>query len=788
MAGKPTVLRARWARRAIGALSACLPGIVLFSAGNAQCGDGTTLTLGPGDTLRGLAETHLHDPDAWPEILRANGIDSPDRLRPGMQIRIPTEEVLGLERVQRELRGLIYRATAAGAQVFATAAISESLARQAAANDAQRRGALAEALAAAQQGIAVAQQALEVSSSNRDVPAEAVLDEAGGRVQRRRPSEPDWSDIAVKALLAEQERLRTLSRSSAVLRFRDASSLRVSENANLAIRRIRRDLLTERERVDVVLYGGDIRALIDPDAARQELKVEVPGIETGVRSNDYWVQKSGQDTKLANYDGEIAVSAGGDSVLVRCNQGTLVKPNRPPMAPVDLLPAPALELPANGRTLYGIAVRLSWSGDGDAAAYWLEVAHDRDFTRLLLSRTGIAETEHDLSIAEEGIYYWRVSAIDGSGLPGPASDSRHFRVSWDKTPPYLALERPVEGPLWREPRIAVVGRVEPGATLTLNGAPVAVAADGSFVTEQALVPGDTTLRLEARDPAGNTSRLERLVRHAPETELPLLLAEGLPRDDQGRLIVNRPRFTLDGVTLAQSQVRVSRPETAEPVASGTADDRGYFSLDLPARARVSHFVLEATGPMNRQRRQSIEVVLDDRAPKLRLDAPLPSRTAVAALVLRGQVEGGRTLSSGDRPVALAPDGTFALEIVLSPGPNRVTLAARDLAGNESVWEQTVTLDREPPRLVDVRLVEEDAAAGRTLRLEIGARDESGLTAGFPYRVRVGDAVFQGIAQRCPDRLCHRDRIALPATARGRPRLSSVTVEDYLGNRQEIALD
>ena len=224
------------------------------------------------------------------------------------------------------------------------------------------------------------------------------------------------------------------------------------------------------------------------------------------------------------------------------------------------------------------------------------------------------------------------------------------------------------------------------------------------------------------------------------------------------------------------------------MASGTADDRGYFSLNLPAQAGISRFVLEAIGPLDRRRRQSIEVVLDDSAPTLRLDAPPPSRTAAATLVLRGQVEGVGTLSSGDRPVALSPDGTFALDIALAPGPNRVALAARDLAGNESVWEQTVTLDREPPRLVDVRLVEEHAGAGRTLRLEIGASDESGLTAGFPYRIRVGDQVFQGIAQRCPDRLCHRDRIVLPATARGRPRVSSVTVEDYLGNRQEIALD
>ena len=750
--------------------------------------DSVTVTLDPSVTLRGLAETYLHDPNAWPEILRANRLDSADQLRTGVRLRIPVASILGLARTQRELRALIYQATAAGAQVFATTAISDALVKQARAVEAKRRGALAEAEATAQQGIAAARRALATSLRSRDVPAEAVLDEAGGSVQRRRPSEFDWTQVAVKALLAEQTRLRTLSESYAVVRFRDASSLRMSANALLAIRRIRRDLLTDQEQVGVVLYGGDVRALIDPGSGFQGVTVEVPGIETGVRSNHYWVRKTRQATRLANYDGEIEVSAQGNTVVVGQNQGTLVPSTRPPNPPVDLLSPPVLSLPANGQVRYDTGVEFRWGGDQDAKAYWLEVARDRDFTQLLFTKTGIAEAAYYLPIATEGLYYWRVSAIDALGLPGPASDIRHFHVRWDSAPPFLVLNEPANEYRSREPIVRVAGQVEPGSTLTLSGEAVPVASDGRFATEQKLAAGANTLHLEAQDAAGNLSRLERIVRYAADSDLPLRFAVGLPRDPQGRLVVNGPRLALEGSTLARSAIRISRGGSSELIASGVADHNGSFSLNLPVDAGGSRFMIDTTGPSGQHRGEAIDVVVDQRPPIIRIDPPLPTRTSASVLALSGQVEDGLALFHGDQSVALSADGAFTLKVGLRPGANRVALTARDLAGNERLWEQTITLDQEPPQLVDYRLVEEETRSGRTLRLVIEAKDQSGLTAGIPYSVQVGEVVYQGIARRCPDRRCHRDRIALPATASGRPRLISVTVQDYLGNRREIKLD
>ncbi len=763
-------------------------GLLLIASALGQ-DDPIALTWRPDDSLRGLAEIHLGDPDAWPEILRANQLDSADQLRPGMALRIPAKAIRELDRALRELRALIYRATHAGAQVFATETIAQAMRDQAAALEARRRGALDEAVDLARSGIAAARTALETSRRDRDVAAEAVLQEAGGTVQRRRPSEFDWTAIAIKTLLAERERLRTLAASFAVVRFRDASSVRMSEHAQLAIRRIRRDRLTRREAVDLVLYTGDVRALIAPGAARQSVAVAVPGIETRVRSNHYWLQKTPDRTRLANYDGEIQVSVGGDTVAVRRNQGTLVERDRPPLAPVDLLPSPELKGPPDGKVLFDMGVGFRWEAETDAVGYWLEVALDRDFARLLFTMTAIEETHYYLPIAEEGLYYWRVSAIDASGLPGPASDSRRLRLRWDQTPPYLVLEAPPEGHLSREPRVAVAGRTESGASLMLNGEPIQVGHDGRFAVEQPLDEGANELLLEARDPAGNLSRVERILHFSQTQRLPLELAQGLPRDAQGRLVVNRPRFTLRGSTLAGSRIRLQSLEPPGFGASAVADAEGGFSLTVPAAVGVSQLMLEGQGPLGQRVQRRLEVVLDTTAPLIHLDSAPPDRTSDPMLLLAGQVEGASRLIAGTRPVALSPEGRFGLEVPLESGPNLILLEARDQVGNQRLWQETVVLDQDPPGLVGHRLIGRGTSgASGVLEVEIRAQDATGVVAAIPYRLEVQGDTHLGVARRCADRTCHRDRVLLQPAAIQSARLRSLVLEDYLGNRREVELD
>ncbi|RJQ77682.1 LysM peptidoglycan-binding domain-containing protein [Pseudonocardiaceae bacterium YIM PH 21723] len=58
-------------------------------------GDGAQVTVAHGDSLWSLAETHLGDGNRYPEILELNrhDIQNPNQLRPGQQLRLPTDAV-----------------------------------------------------------------------------------------------------------------------------------------------------------------------------------------------------------------------------------------------------------------------------------------------------------------------------------------------------------------------------------------------------------------------------------------------------------------------------------------------------------------------------------------------------------------------------------------------------------------------------------------------------------------------------------------------------------------------
>ena len=100
---------------------------------------------------------------------------------------------------------------------------------------------------------------------------------------------------------------------------------------------------------------------------------------------------------------------------------------------------------------------------------------------------------------ELGTYYWRVAALDKFGLPGERSAAWRFHVRVDRTPPYLAIREPAELAILRTGPLRVRGESEPGATLRLNGAAIAVDADGTFEAEiEAGSPA--TMRSSSRRP------------------------------------------------------------------------------------------------------------------------------------------------------------------------------------------------------------------------------------------------------------------------------------------------
>ena len=106
-------------------------------------------------------------------------------------------------------------------------------------------------------------------------------------------------------------------------------------------------------------------------------------------------------------------------------------------------PVPALLLPADS-SFTRAETHFDWLDVTDVSVpvtYTLEIASDRNFSTVVLHKTGIADSEYTLTDAEtlaadfkNAPYFWRVKAIDGAGNESEWSASRVFYISVPSMP------------------------------------------------------------------------------------------------------------------------------------------------------------------------------------------------------------------------------------------------------------------------------------------------------------------------------------------------------------------
>lgn len=740
-------------------------------------------------TLRQLAKKYLHNPDLWPDILRANGIGSPDELKPGTKLNIPVAVILQVEQAITRAADKIDQATRTGARLFAAEHISQAIRTHGDALESRSRGEWKKVLQQAEIASHEAGKALEISQANRNFPAQARLESYQGKVQRRSVTDLYWKAIDTQAALVEQDKVRTLSDSFADILFHDESQVHLNENSQIAIRKIRIDRLNNKETADVVLYGGDIYTLLSHDKQKKKLSLEAaPGVGVKVNSRNFWVARNQGNTRFANYEGEMEVSSGGTSVKLKENQGTLVRSGEKPLKPKDLLPPPQLLQPQDNAIAYKKGVSLAWSKVPEASAYWLQISGDSKFSKLELSRKDISQTAFFLPLPEDGFYYWRIAAIDKNAFPGVWGKSYTFKVQRDNQIPYLTITEPVSNGPFRQAEIHLKGQTESGAKLILNGErSLLVDATGEFAFTYALTQAENSILLEASDPAGNRAQLTKVLRYLPDREIKFVYDGELPRLAEKHFIVKQNIFTLKGQTAPDAVIKAQSKDQADASVSVLSDKQGNFTLNLTASKPQQVFELNATLPTGLTVQDSFNVTLDSVPPRIMLDPLPPAYTAATPFNLQGKIEDGVKLSVNGQAVILDGKNAFSFALNLKKGENVLQVKAWDKAGNSAVWQKNIILDQEPPLLLEHQVTPVYANAGE-VQIMLKVSDDSATKAGAPFELRVGNYTQQGYLRLCPQKDCYRAKVNLPPNIKGKPRLQSVILEDYLGNRKSYTVE
>jgi hypothetical protein len=740
-----------------------------------------------GQSLRDIAREQLGDPDLWPEILRANGLASPTEVKPGMTLIVPAGEIGAADRALREALAAIQEATGQGARLFAPQEIELAIARYDAGVAGRKAGDWAAATAAAAEARHAAAAAMQLAAQSRDTVAEARLTDREGLVEGRTPQELVWSDRLRGAILIEDENLRTLSRSSAQITFRDDSRLRLSANSQAVIRRMRADLLSRTEEAKVTLVEGDFYALLSGKSERRKFELEVPNVETDVDSRSFWVRRDDSGSKFTNFDdGLLRVAAHGSEVALGRNEATLVREGRQPLPKVDILPPVSLGSPADDSQTLAAAVTLGWQPVADAVGYWLELAFDPGFQQMRISRWGLKEASFATGELDVGTYYWRIAALDKFGLPGDRGEVWRFHVRVDATPPFLVVTEPAEEATITRSPLVVRGETEPGARLLVNGAAVELDAEGRFALEVEAGEGAGELTFEAADAAGNVTRRSRAFRYVPGAEALLDFDPGIPSLSPRHFVTRRDVISLTGTTRPGAQLLLQ--VAGQPLREATyAGGDGRFTLNVPVPGETVEYTVRMVQRSGLASEDRFTVSIDREPPGISLELPPPTVTAVEWLPLRGTAPGATSLAVNGRPVRLIGE-RFDETLTLVGGQNTIRLEAVDLVGNARVESFDVQLDQLPPELVGYQVTPRQARPGEPIQVEVRASDPSGLRQAAAFRLRVAGAEYGDFLKLAGDGSTYRATMILPREAVGPVSLREVELEDYAGNRERFAIE
>ncbi len=222
----------------------------------------------------------------------------------------------------------------------------------------------------------------------------------------------------------------------------------------------------------------------------------------------------GDKTEVTSFRGRTTVSTGKETVVLEGQERIAADANTRVISPKVALPdAPQPTLPADNRVYdlkTGDQVELKWSKVASAARYRLQISRSRlfvpDATEVDLDDR--VQTSARVKVSREGSYFWRVAAIEPSGLTSDWSLVRRFKMmtepvataGGDTTPPPLEVYPPQQmGNIF-----LIFGKTEPGAIVTVNAEPADVEPDGSFKkTITVERDGAAMLTVKAVDAAGN---------------------------------------------------------------------------------------------------------------------------------------------------------------------------------------------------------------------------------------------------------------------------------------------
>jgi len=398
-----------------------------------------------GDTLWGVANKYLKDPQSWPQLLRYNTLpsDDPNVLLPGMRLRVP------ILMVKKEYR------SATLVQL-----VNQVLVRRKDKSQWDRAQLNMQLLS--EDGLRTMTKSL---ASVKFYSGELVNLDQNSLVILRPEKKQDEVELLSGAVRAS--RSKVISADTAVM-------------PKITPRGKRPDYKTRikpNKTTLVEVYAGSV------DVTAQGTTVTLnKGFGTEVK----YLKAPSMPFELPP---QIQLTDDEKQTLANALTLPALTQNAPPR-PADA----AGRSPGRTRVIGNIITKLH-----------IQITADREFKQLVYDKTLPLSESQELNFRKmnlpDGTYYFHVAYLDELGLEGPYSEPHTFVI--DTTPPPLTITSPEEGGYVEEEAVTISGRTEPGATLTLDEEIAGIRPDGGFALPFMTRRGRNTATLTATDRAGN---------------------------------------------------------------------------------------------------------------------------------------------------------------------------------------------------------------------------------------------------------------------------------------------
>lgn len=241
----------------------------------------------------------------------------------------------------------------------------------------------------------------------------------------------------------------------------------------------------------------------------------------------------------------------------------------------------------------------------------------------------------------------------------------------------------------REKELPITIRLDEPATLIVNKQKVTLGDDLSYQMNLKLDGIGKTVRIDAKDEAGNQSEPLFLKFRYDEKYVAVVL-------DTAEERTNSSTYELRGSVNVESDLTVNGE-------SVPLDDELNFTYQMALQQGENPIRLLAVDKNGNKSPEKLHTVwCDSAAPEISLDNT-EFTTTDAEYVLSGKVsEPVKAFKINQKPVTVKDDLTFRMKVYLKEGENQLTLQATDLFENHS--EKTITLNfektSETPYLTD----------------------------------------------------------------------------------------